>query len=86
MSVDRFGNLITNIPVPPSFSPRDVVRMVAVGNVMVFHVVQTYQEAPDNTPCMVRGSSGLLEVVVKNGSASTLLRAHDRTPLRVVWR
>ena len=85
MSIDRFGNLVTNIPIPPGSSPRDMIRMVAVGNIMVSHVVQTYADAPDNTPCLIRGSSGLLEIVVRNGSASTLLRAHDRTPVRVVW-
>ena len=85
ISVDRFGNIITNIIVPPGKEPRDVLRSVGVGNIMVSHSIRTYSEAPENTPSLIRGSTGLLEVVVRNASASTLLRAHDRTLLRVVW-
>lgn len=85
MTIDRFGNIVTNIEIPQGREPRDVVRMVGVGNIMVSRSIRTYHEATENAPCMIRGSSGLLEVVVRNGSASRLLRAHEQSPVRVMW-
>jgi S-adenosylmethionine hydrolase len=85
MTIDRFGNLITNIIVPPGRSIHEVVRMVGVGKIMVSQSIRSYHEAPYNTPCLIRGSSGLLEIVVKGRSASLLLSAHDRTPLQAIW-
>ncbi|MCU0452270.1 MAG: SAM-dependent chlorinase/fluorinase [Bacteroidetes bacterium] len=85
MSVDRFGNLITNIALPGGREIHRTVRMVSIGKIMVSQAIRAYDEAPENTPCLIRGSSGLLEVVVRGRSASVLLGAHDRTPVRVVW-
>lgn len=85
MSIDRFGNLITNIPVPAGVAVEKVVRMLSIGKIMVSLAVRTYDEAPENTPCLIRGSSGLVEVIVRGRSASLLLSAHDRTPIQAVW-
>ncbi len=85
LTVDRFGNIVTNIVIPQGCEPRDVVRMVGVGNIMVSHSIRAYQDGAENTPSMIRGSSGLLEVVVRGGSASTLLRAQVQTTVRVMW-
>ncbi len=85
MSIDRFGNVITNISIPARKDIHQVVRMVSIGKIMVSQAIKTYAEAPDNSPCLLRGSSGLLEVVVRGRSASLLLGAHDRTPVQAVW-
>lgn len=85
MTIDRFGNLITNIALPPRMEIHRTVRMVSIGKIMVSRAIASYDEAPENTPCLIRGSSGLLEVVVRGRSASLLLGAHDRTPVQVVW-
>jgi hypothetical protein len=85
MTIDRFGNLITNIRIPAGIAVEQVVKMLSVGKIMVSRAVRNYDEAPENTPCLIRGSSGLLEVVVRGRSASLLLGAHDRTPIQVVW-
>jgi S-adenosylmethionine hydrolase len=85
MAIDRFGNLITNIELPSGQPIHSTVRMVSIGKIMVSQAIRTYDEAPDTTPCLIRGSSGLLEVVVRGRSASLLLGAHDRTPIQVVW-
>jgi hypothetical protein len=85
MTIDRFGNLITNIPIPAGVAVEKVVRMLTIGKIMVSRAVRTYDEAPENTPCLIRGSSGLMEVVVRGRSASLLLGAHDWTPIQAVW-
>lgn len=85
MAIDRFGNLITNIPIPTGIQVEKVVRMLSVGKIMVSLAIRAYDDAPENTPCLIRGSSGLLEVVVRGRSASLLLGAHDRTPIQAVW-
>jgi len=85
LSVDRFGNIITNIVTGPTGKGLTAVRAVSVGKVMISVPVVTFSTAPDNTPCMMSGSSGLLEVVVKDGNAASMLRITDRSPIRVVW-
>lgn len=85
MAIDRFGNLITNISIPPGVDVEKKIRMLSIGKIMVSLAVRTYEDAPENTPCLIRGSSGLLEVVVRGRSASLLLGAHDRTPIQAVW-
>ena len=85
LSVDRFGNIITNISIPTGTHVQETVRMIGIAKVMISVCIDTYADAPDNTPCMIAGSSGLLEIVVRNGSASSMLRATDRTPVQVVW-
>ncbi len=86
LTVDRFGNIVTNIVIPQGREPRNVVRTVGVGNIMVSQSIRAYQDGAENAPSMIRGSSGLLEIVVRNGSASTLLRAQAQSTVRVMWR
>ncbi len=85
VSIDRFGNIVTNIVVPNAKALRREIRAISVGNVMVSVAVTTFGESPGNTPCIIAGSSGLAEIIVRNGSAAHMLRMNDRTPIRVLW-
>jgi S-adenosylmethionine hydrolase len=78
---DRFGNLITSIHAR-TLAPvtRDLV--VRVGGREV-PLVGTYGDLPVGRPGALIGSSGRLEIAVREGSAATLLRARRGTSVVV---
>jgi S-adenosyl-L-methionine hydrolase (adenosine-forming) len=70
MHVDRFGNLITNIPahwVDGTLRVCVSSREVPVG--------RTYADVEPGQPIALAGSRGLLEIAVREGSAATTLAA-----------
>lgn len=72
---DHFGNAVTNWVGP-------VARHVRVKNRRVpFH--RTYAEVPEGAPVALVGSSGLLEIAVRNGSAVEALRIQVGDVVRV---
>jgi len=83
LHIDHFGNVVTNIQVKAHEAQG--IRMMSVGNSLVSRWIRNYEEAPDRTPCMIIGSSGLVEVVVKKDNAAKLLNATIHTPLSVYW-
>jgi len=74
--VDRFGNLITNIEAA-GIDPRAVV---AAGTSVIQGISNTYTDAPEALALALAGSSGRLEIAVRNGSAAERLglRRWDR--------
>jgi S-adenosylmethionine hydrolase len=77
--VDRFGNLITNIPaatVPPGAA-------VAVGSRVVGPVRRTFADVPPGDLVAYTGSGGTLEIAVRDGSAATALAAGRGVEVRV---
>jgi S-adenosylmethionine hydrolase len=70
--VDRFGNLIADIEVPYE-EGLDSGLEVSVGGRRVLVGPRTYGEAPPGEPFAMRGSSGHLEVAVREGSALEVL-------------
>jgi S-adenosylmethionine hydrolase len=85
MSVDRFGNVITNICFTNAELRKRPIRALSVGKVMISVFAEHFAAAPENTPCLIAGSSGLLEIIVKNGNAAETLRLNDRSALRILW-
>ena len=79
LHIDRFGNLITNIP--GLYFDQCVLR---VGAAKISEHIRSYGEAPEAHPCLIVGSSGLIEVVMKGRNASEILRADLRTPIVVL--
>jgi S-adenosylmethionine hydrolase len=75
LTIDRFGNAVTNL-----YARADGWLEVA-GTMLP--VVRTYAEVAEGTRVGVIGSSGLLEVAVRNGSAVSALRLARGAP--VVW-
>ena len=66
VTIDRFGNAITNVPGPlPGYR-------VWVG-AMHLPVLQTYAEVSPGDPLALTGSSGLIEIAVREGSAAQRL-------------
>jgi S-adenosylmethionine hydrolase len=68
LTIDRFGNAITNLMPAPGAMP----QAVAAG-VHRLRVVRTYAEAEDGEAVALVGSSGWLELAERNGNAAATL-------------
>ena len=68
--IDRFGNLITNVPRDVCPSPS---RVVIAGRTLP--VAATYADVPPGDPLALVGSNGRWEIAVRNGDAAATLGA-----------
>jgi S-adenosylmethionine hydrolase len=84
LHIDRFGNIITNISARSENLPAGSGRGIGIGRKAITTWVQSYDSAPAKKPCLIIGSSGLVEIVVKMGSAADLISADLTTPLRIL--
>jgi S-adenosylmethionine hydrolase len=75
--IDSFGNIITNIV--GSRVLKKTSTLVFNNGKKVTGIYQTYSEAKSKTPFMIIGSSGLIEVSVKNGNAAVHLGIHHHS-------
>ncbi len=72
--IDRFGNLISNIP-------EEVIRVsvgdsrfrIYVGNTILHTLVDTFASVPDGEAAAYIGSSGTLEIAINKGNAREML-------------
>lgn len=84
--IDRFGNLITNLPAAEFLPP--AVRGVAVsaGFQTISRICRSYAEAPDGELFLIAGSSGTIEISLKQGSAANKLGMAVGAPVEVeIW-
>lgn len=84
LDTDRFGNLLTSIPVArlaeiPGLGP----IVVELAGRRLPGPVDAYDEGPDAEPAIIVGSTGRLEIFVKAGSAREHLGAQRGTIVRV---
>ena len=82
--VDHFGNLISNIEIPHSATKtrlQDLRIYLAADQILTGP--STYEEAPPGRPFALIGSSGLLEVSVRNGSAHKVTGQGVGTPIQL---
>jgi S-adenosylmethionine hydrolase len=83
--IDRFGNLITNLP-GEVLTRDDRPKRVCVGSVEVPHIVRTYADAEAGALVALVSSSEWVEVAVSHGDAARHLGAHIGTPVTVEWQ
>jgi len=77
--IDNFGNIITNLP---HFRKKTYsVSANAFSGKMNFF--ETYDSAKAKTPFLINGSSNTLEISVKKGSASKLLKINSGEKIRI---
>jgi S-adenosylmethionine hydrolase len=76
--VDRFGNLVTNVP---AGAVRPGARLTLGGREL--ELVNAYADVPVGAAGAVIGSCGTVEVFVRDGSASALLEAGRGAPVRL---
>lgn len=76
---DRFGNIITNLP---HIGKRDYT--VVFGNCLhKLSFFETYTMAPENEIFLIEGSSGTLEISLKNGSAVNTIEVHVGMQIKI---
>jgi S-adenosylmethionine hydrolase len=87
LAIDSFGNLITNL------SPEDVPAFagdagrpckVLAGKREITHFHRTFAEGPAGELFVVPGSSGLLEIVMRDRSAAAELPLPPGTPVGII--
>jgi S-adenosylmethionine hydrolase len=81
ISIDRYGNAITNVvtmPLQPGARPQDAVAVVN-GHSVPF--ARAYADVQSSAPVALIGSSGLLEIAVRDGSAAQALGLVRGTPV-----
>lgn len=72
--IDRFGNLISNIPEELiRKSSRSSKFRIYVGNTILEEMVDTFGAVPDGEPAAYIGSSGTLEIAINKGNAREML-------------
>lgn len=81
LHVDHFGNIITDLRPTEGEHPASL----SVRGKAVRRWIRNYQDGPANMICMVMGSSGLVELVLKNGSAAAHLKLAPGAKLGVYW-
>ncbi len=85
--VDRFGNLITDIPRPALQAIGEPSRIrVRVGAAFIDGMAQTFSDVPKGVALTYVGSGDHLEVAVNGGRASDLLGIKVGDPIRAEKR
>ena len=88
VSIDRFGNLITNIDSiqlkafcgsAPSRQPR-----IRIGRRVICGLANTYADVEAGQPLALIGSRGYMEIALNCGSAYKQLNAHKGDPVNVM--
>lgn len=84
--IDRFGNLITNIP---KQLVKEVMReehfKIYVGNCILSDMVSTFSSVADSEAAALFGSSGMLEIVVNKGDARQMLDVQKGAPVSMIF-
>jgi S-adenosylmethionine hydrolase len=86
LHIDQFGNIITNITSEDFSQSSKNIQAISVGRNLVSRWIRFYDEAPENTPSLIIGSNGLIEISVKRGNAAQRLNASLDTPIKIYWR
>jgi len=83
--IDRFGNLMTNIPstLVKEFGPNEELR-IYIGTQILRGLVPTYGSVPEGDAAALIGSSGTLEIAVNKGNAAELLGVHQGAAISVI--
>jgi len=75
MHVDRFGNVITNIPSEKFFAKHGDQMLVAVGDEKIkCRYVKSYAHASVGEPLLTDGGTGYVELSINRGSAASRFR------------
>jgi S-adenosylmethionine hydrolase len=83
LHIDHFGNIITNIRA--GTIPETKMLSLRVRSSLVSQWTTTYADAPDVEPALIVGSSGLVEIVVKNGNAAHRMNVTAGDAVEMVW-
>jgi len=83
--IDRFGNLISNIPSSLiEETVGDAGFRIYVGNTILHSIQPTFGSVPDGEPVAYIGSSGTLEVAINKGNAKEMLGVEKGAQISIV--
>jgi hypothetical protein len=87
ISVDHFGNLISNIPMEAlqqsAFANQTTPPVIRVGSYRIQGIDRTYADGQPHHPMALIGSRGYLEIAVPGGNAAQLLDVGRGARVRV---
>jgi len=85
ISIDRFGNLMTNIDLNMlrQYGVSEKKAVIAVGDVIIEGIRHSYISAKTGQPLVVTGSRGYLEIAVNKGSAQAMFNAAIGDTVRI---
>lgn len=84
--IDRFGNLITNLPSAEFAALQPKGMALKVGLQLITRLVTNYAAAPGGEPCLLTGSHGNLECAVNQDSAAKALGVGLGSPVELeIW-
>ncbi|MFQ5719201.1 MAG: S-adenosyl-l-methionine hydroxide adenosyltransferase family protein [Acidobacteriota bacterium] len=81
LHIDRFGNCITSLR-PADLGEGPVT--VEAGGHRIGLVARTFAQAPEGQPVLVAGSSGRIEIVIREASAADILGLTCSTRIRLL--
>lgn len=85
MHIDRFGNLITNIPEEMIAETGEGANLkIYVGNTILNNLVETFGEVLEGEPAAYIGSSGMLEIAINKGNAHEMLGVEKGAQISIV--
>ncbi len=83
--IDRYGNLITNIPEEMIAEAGERSKLkIYVGNTILNNLVDTFGEVPEGEPVAYIGSAGMLEVAINKGDAHEMLGVEKGAQISIV--
>jgi len=83
--IDRFGNLITNIPEKMVAEAGERAKLkIYVGNTILNKLVDTFGEVTEGEPAAYIGSAGMLEIAINKGDAHEMLGVEKGAPISIV--
>jgi S-adenosylmethionine hydrolase len=86
-SIDRFGNLLTDITARHLEDVRAVTQggtlTISIAGSRIDGLVSSYSEGFQDQPAALINSSGALEVFVKEGSAADLIKIQVGEQIRI---
>ena len=84
--VDRFGNIITNLPdrLLAPILERHERPVVEVGGHVIKGLAHSYTDVKEGQPVALIGSERLLEIAVRNANAAHRMKVRTGDPVRIV--
>lgn len=83
--IDRFGNLISNIPEKVIRGAGQHSKLkIYVGNTILNEIVETFGDVADGEPAAYIGSSGVLEIAINKGDAREMLGVEKGAQISIV--
>ncbi len=87
MHVDRFGNIITNLPerlLRPLLEAATKAPVIEIGDHRINGLSKAYADVREGQPLALIGSEGLIEIAVRNASAAQRMKVRIGDPVRIV--